>query len=288
MHLYTIKRVVGYAIVAFIAFLLMLLFFSIPAQADVFVFGSLDNYTPVILPNGSYVHQGENISQGNYYDLSGVYGWSGILANWNDDYDNAGITNPDHAVTLDTRNLYSTYIDPNTFPVGRWYQFDGGIGCYGGSSNTNSNGGTILGATPTPTYSEADLCTNGFGNGNAFVFTVYPQAGVPDTGKHKVVHTSYMTILQGGSSVQVPVTYTEFETPVPTPPASVPQPDATVAPQDMASAVQPPAGDVQDVNGYNIPGGAAGAVQVTASAPVPVWVPVFAVLVVLVVMRRRK
>ena len=129
---------------------------------------------------------------------------------------------------------------------------------------------------------------NGFGNGNAFVFTVYPQAGVPDTGGHEVVHTSYMTILQGGSSVQVPVTYTEFETPVPTPPASVPRPDATVAPQDMASAVQPPAGDVQDVNGYNIPGGAAGAVQVTASAPVPVWVPVFAVLVVLVVMRRRK
>ena len=36
----------------------------------------------LVLPNNSYVHQGDNISQGNYYDLHGVYGFSGEVASW--------------------------------------------------------------------------------------------------------------------------------------------------------------------------------------------------------------
>ena len=94
--------------------------------------------------NNSYVHQGDNITQGNYYDLSGIYGFSGILAHWNDDFDNAGVTEPDYMFTI--ISPYAVYIDPAKFPVGRWYQWDGGVGCYGGT-NTNNNGGTILGAT---------------------------------------------------------------------------------------------------------------------------------------------
>ena len=67
--------------------------------------------------NNSYVHQGDNITQGNYYDLSGIYGFSGILAHWNDDFDNAGVTEPDYMFTI--ISPYAVYIDPAKFPVGR-------------------------------------------------------------------------------------------------------------------------------------------------------------------------
>ena len=285
MYPYKLTRLICYASVAFIAFLLLVIFFVSPVQADVFVFGSLDNNTPIVLPNDSYVHQGDNISQGNYYDLSGVYGWSGVLANWNDDFNNAGITNPDHTVTIDPRHIYSTYIDPAVFPAGRWYQFDGGLGCYGGTSSTSNNGGTILGPTLTPTYSESGLCTNGFGNGNAFVFRVVAPVNGQGAGTKTVYKTSYVTILQNGESVQVPVTVSETETITPAILAPTEQPTETVAVPDVN---QPPTGDAQDVNGYGINGPVVGAVQVTASAPVPVWITVFAILVMLIVKRRGK
>ena len=265
-----------------------------PVLADVFVFGSLDNYTPVVLPNGSYVHQGENISQGDYYDLSGIYGWSGILANWNDDYDYAGITNPDHTVILRPATLYSTYIDPSIFPVGKWYQFDGGVGCYGGTTTTSNNGGTILGYTsPTPTYSEADLCTNGFGNGNAFVFQVVAPPAMSQQ-ERTVIYTSNITISQNGTDIRIPVTYTQVQTyygtPEPTINSStsgtieIPTPLPT-APPASAQPVNP---DVQDQNGIPINGGVSGATVVTEKSPVPIGVLVLAVLASLVVMRQKK
>ena len=76
-----------------------------------------------------YVHQGENISQGNYYDLSGIYGFSGVVVSWKDD-DNAGITQPEYVITLSHPS--KVYIDPEIFPAGRYYQWDGGY-CYSDS-----------------------------------------------------------------------------------------------------------------------------------------------------------
>jgi hypothetical protein len=260
MYPYKLTRLICYASVAFIAFLLLVIFIASPAQADVFVFGSLDNYTPIVLPNNSYVHQGENISQGNYYDLTGVYGFSGTVANWNDE-DNEGITYPDHVVFLSKPR--TVYIDPAIFPVGRWHQFDGGVNTTGGYS---------------------------FGSDNTYVFKVVANPNGMATGEsHTVTKTSYITILQNGESVQVPVTYTEIETVTPAILATATQPTETATAQETAAPVdQPPAGDAQDVNGYGINGPVVGAVQVTASAPVPVWVPVFAVIGMLIVRRWKR
>ena len=77
-HCKTIIKIV----VAIALIFLVVLFIVQDVHADVFVYGSIYNYSEVVVPNNSYVHQGENISQGRYYDLSGVYGWSGLLANW--------------------------------------------------------------------------------------------------------------------------------------------------------------------------------------------------------------
>ena len=132
--------------------ILILSALSAPSSAAVFVYGSEYNYSEVVLPNNSYVHQGENISQGNYYDLNGVYGFSGILGHWKDD-NGMGVYAPDHLVTLDGNLRKPTYIDPAKFPVGRWYQWDG-ITCR-----------------------ESDYCTSSFGHGNNYVFSVVRPIG---------------------------------------------------------------------------------------------------------------
>jgi len=88
-----------------------------PASAGVFVYGSVPNYSAVVLPNNSYVHQGENISQGNCYDLSGIYGWSGEIAHWADDSD-SGYAAPETIIKL--VHPEKTCINPEKFPVGRY------------------------------------------------------------------------------------------------------------------------------------------------------------------------
>lgn len=127
-------------------FLLMVLGIAlVPASANLLVYG-VANYSEVILPEGSYVHQGENITQGLYYDLSGVYGFYGRVSHWSNDV-NSGITRPDYVVNLD--HPEKTFISPSVFPAGRWYQYDGDEYCRIDS-----------------------LCSSGFGNGNSYVFYV--------------------------------------------------------------------------------------------------------------------
>ena len=250
------------------ALLIILISLIVPvASADVFVYGSEYNYSVNVLPNNSYVHQGENISQGNYYDLTGVYGFSGELAHWNND-NSVGQGIPDQTVVLVGHGL--TYIDPSQFPAGRWWQWDSRY-CASGS----------------------DVCVTGFGNNNAYVFSVVPQPIIKQ--EKTIVHTSNITISQNGTSFEIPVTYTEIQTyygtPAPTSTTGiggtimVPTPIPT---ETQAYNDQPPNSDVQDQNGIPINGGVQGAVQVTAKAPVPVVVPLLAVIGMLFVVRRKK
>jgi hypothetical protein len=235
-----------------------------PVKADVFVYGSEHNYSVAMRPNNSYVYQMDNITQGNYYDLTGVYGFSGELAHWNSD-DDSGIDAPDIVIKL--LQPRSVYIDPEKFPVGRYFQWDG------------------------ESCDSSDLCTNGFGHGNAYVFYVSPP--LLSTQETTIVHTSNITISQNGNQIEIPVTYTEVQTyygtPVPTASIGssgtimVPTPEPTEDTSD-----QPLNMDVQDQNGIPINGGVAGAVPVTMKSPVPVVIPVFGVLAVLIVMRWKK
>lgn len=97
------------------------------ASAEVFVYGSNQNYSEVVLPNNSYVHQGENISQGYCYDLSGVYGWTGILGHWdNENY--IGYRAPSDYIDLNVGNPRNTCLDTPSWKVGDWYQIDSAIG----------------------------------------------------------------------------------------------------------------------------------------------------------------
>lgn len=256
------------ALLTFACALILLLGFLTPsASAEVFVYGSVPNYSAVVVPNNSYVMQGENISQGNVYDLRGVYGWSGQVGHWNND-NNAGIGQPDQIVTLTGKK--TTFIDPVKFPVGRWWQWDGDY-------------------CPVDSAS----CSTGFGRGNAYVFYVVQgqEGGVRErTG----VQTSYITILQNGSSIQIPVTYAQVETYYATPsPTSVPEgsgtimvsPTETPIPPTYAGPVNP---DVQDRNGITINGGVSGATVVTQKASGMIAVPALAVIAGLLVMRRKE
>jgi hypothetical protein len=148
-----------------------------PASADVFVYGSNPNYSAVILPNNSYVHQGENISQGNWYDLSGVAGFSGLFAYWEYDED-VGYTVPTTIVTLD--NLRWVYIDPVIFPAGRWFMWDGEF------------------------CKDADYsCSSGFGRGNNYAFAVVkPSRPLPQV----TSVNSEIVVSSGDTIIKIPVT----------------------------------------------------------------------------------
>jgi hypothetical protein len=253
-----------------IALILFLSIFVPPANAEMFFYGSVPNYSAVVLPNGSYVHQGQNISQGNYYDLRGVYGFSGELAHWDND-NSAGIGKPDQIVTL-TGGKQSTYIDPDKFPVGRWWQWDGDY-CPANS----------------------DSCSIGFGHGNAYVFYVTPESqdGQESLRERVIVQTSEITIFQNGSAIKIPVTYTQIQTyyatPEPTQEISgsgtiLVTPTETPEPTPIPN-LNP---DIQDQNRVSIPGGVSGATVVTAKGAVPIAVPVLALIGIVLVMRRKE
>lgn len=231
------------------------------AWANTLYYGPNLNYSEVVLPNNSYVHQGENISQGNYYDLSGVYGFSGVLAHWNDDY-NAGVTEPDLTYTI-AGSPYSVYIDPATFPPGQYYQWDGGTNCgansISGTSNYFSNGVLV---TSTP-GDEGSSCMGEFGNDNTYVFTVVARAApqyVP------VVHTMNVTETVGNQTIIIPVTYTDTITATPVP--VITEAQTIVVP---TTATPTPSGtqDAVDINGDPINGVSTNFQTVTTS-PVPV------------------
>lgn len=166
--------------------ILVLLVFTAPVNALVFVYGTNYNYSEVVLPNNSYVHQGENISQGNYYDLGGVYGFSGKLAHWKNS-DDIGYETPDKVVTLETIAHKVTYIAPEDFPAGEWYQWDG-------------------------QYCDEDkgYCSTGFGHGNNYAFAVVKKAPEWTTRTESVTTYKNITIAgEDGNETIVQVTVQE-------------------------------------------------------------------------------
>ncbi len=74
----------------------------------------------------AYVTQGMSINQSEYYDLSGIYGFSGELGWWKYWY-NEGSDDlaPDKIIDLNSMNYHKVYIDPAVWNLGNWYQWDG-------------------------------------------------------------------------------------------------------------------------------------------------------------------
>lgn len=157
-------------------------------SAQIFTYGSNYNYSEVVLPNNSYVHQGENISQGLCYDLSGVYGWSGILGNWKSEYD-YGYTAPDNHNNLNDINYKVVCLDSSKWPVGAWYQID-------------------------RITSDTDDYTSDHGNNLAFRVVPYIGESAPSS-TIEVVHTN-ISVQSGDEIVEIPVTYTMEVTAEPT------------------------------------------------------------------------
>ena len=227
-----------------------LLFFAILVVASVSAISwggdsKYFNYSINVLPNNSYVHQGENISQGNYYDLSGIYGFSGVVVSWKDD-DNAGITQPEYVITLSHPG--NVYIDPEIFPAGRYYQWDGGY-C----------------------YSDSDECTSSFGHGNAYVFAVVGPIKEIIPQDRAVVRTANITEQIGNQTIVVQVTYNEtIKGEIPQS-QSVAQQQTIIVPETPAPTVTPVTGptaqNVVDTNGNPINGVAGNYEQVTPKTP---------------------
>lgn len=127
--------------------LLGILLIVCPVHGAMLFYG-VPNYSVAIVPANGYVHQMDNITQNVYYDLSGIYGFSGRVAHWDSD-DAVGYVYPDQVVFLDKPE--HMYIDPAKFHPGRWFQYD-----------------------PESTYCTDDKawCGNSFGRGNSYVFYV--------------------------------------------------------------------------------------------------------------------
>ena len=167
----------------FVVCLAFAIFIVGTASASVISYGTNYNYSEVVLPNTSYVHQGENISQGNYYDLFGICGFSGKIAHWNHP-DDVGYENPDTIITLDDNPHHLTYIEPSKFPVGEWYQWDGAT-C----------------------GKDSGWCTSGFGHGNNYAFAVVASYHLKN---ETITKTKNITITgEDGNSIEVQVTVQE-------------------------------------------------------------------------------
>ena len=213
------------------------------AYADVISYGPSYNYSEVILPNDSYVHQGENISQGNWYDLSGVAGFSGLFAYWRYEED-VGYTVPTAIVTLD--NLRWVYIDPVLFPAGRWFMWDGEF-----CKDTGY------------------ACTSGFGRGNNYAFAVV-KSDKPIPQSTPV--SSEIVVSSGDTTIKIPVTLLQASTTETTPDIAAsnittiviptPTPEPTTEVTIGAAATQNPSIDT-----------------VTPKAGVPVMIPVVALVI---------
>jgi hypothetical protein len=195
--------IIGAFITLGIIICVWILLFSTPVSGEIFIYGSEYNYSVNVLPNNSYVHQGENISQGSFYDLTGVYGWSGYLAMWKHEED-VGYIMPDAYINFNTGPApRHYYIDPATMPVGDWYQIDKFT--FGKDSN--------------------DIQSISFGQNNALAFHVVSgqfatDAGgnpiaTPQVGTTMVVHQDVITQYNGTGIEHIPVTYTQLETVTP-------------------------------------------------------------------------
>ena len=71
------------------------------------------------------VQQGDNITQGETYDLSGIYSWGdyqGQFAYWKHWYNEGTNVEPTKVIFVEPRNRYNVYIDPSQWTVGNWYK----------------------------------------------------------------------------------------------------------------------------------------------------------------------
>lgn len=251
------------ALIVFSPFIIGITSASDSRAGTVFVFGPNYDHSAVVLPNNSYVHQGENISQNNYYDLSGIYGFSGVLGWWEDEY-YAGITYPDKTFNLNSHNVRHTYIDRESWPTGKYYQFDGGA------------------------YNkDKDITTSYFGKSNTYVFYVTaPTIPVEESAKVvNVTKTGEIEVNVGGNVTKVPVTYSEeiIITPEPT---NIPENQHTIVIPTTVQETQVQPNSI-DQYGHRIQEGPSDIQKVTP-APVPVWLPIIGCIGAAYVLSRRK
>lgn len=181
-------------VVAAFAIILGIWALSSVVDASTLTIGASYNYSAVVRPEHSYVMQGDNISQGFYYDLSGVYGWSGILGSWKNDY-NAGYTLPDYIVNLGDGDMHKVLIDKERWNPGRWYQIDSYV---------------------------ANEYGNAFKSGNNYVFYVVRNttdrnglvgsvATQPPVAELRIYNTS-VYVYDGNASIEIPMTVSVMET----------------------------------------------------------------------------
>lgn len=237
-----------------VGFALAILFLAVPVSA--FSYGSNYNYSAVVVPNNSYVHQGQNISQGNYYDLSGVYGWTGVLGHWKDDY-SVGYLLPDNTIDLNVGNIHTVYIDPLLVPTGKWYQLD---------KNRDSDG-----------YM--------FQNGNSYVFYVVKQSSAEfantiltvtvntkDAINYSVIN-SMVYVWNGTDSVEFPVTI-QIPEPIPT----------TALPENVHVITLPPTEipTQEPTSNFNL----APIAIVTPRTPLPIYLSLIALLSLVILCQR--
>ena len=236
-----------------------------PAKADdssvgtIFIYGSNYNYSVNVLPNNSYVHQGENISQGNYYDLSGIYGFSGVLGWWQDQW-TSGTTYPDKTFDLNVLKLHKVYINPATWPTGKYYQFDG------------------------MRYSDYTINGSYFGNGNCYVFYVVkpPENWTPQEQITNVTKTGEIEVNIGGNVTKVQVTYTEQITQAPAPTDTITGEHTIVVPAKTTAPIYSDATNIVDRYGNPVNNAPTDIKMVTPKSPVPGIIPVIACIVVLI------
>ena len=267
--------------IIFIGIFLVAMFLISNGQASSLSYGPNINYSAVVIPNNSYIHQGENISQGNYYDFSGIYGFSGVLAHWSNGYD-AGVTSPDYTYTI-SGSPYSIYIDPAKFPTGQYYQWDGGTNCGVSNSNSASNyfsGGVLVTGEPT---NAASSCYGEFGNGNAYVFTVVP-ATAPittptpvSTATPMTVYTNIIINTGNGTTASVPISYTIT-------PTSVPVAGQTIDISNAQTIVIPPTTPTIIAS----PPSDTSTIALVTQSPLPVWAGILSIVIVGLVLRKKE
>ena len=75
-----------------------------------------------------YVYQGDNVTVGETYDLSGVYSfgiYAGQFAYWKNWYYEGTSADPTKIISIAPRDIYNVYIDPAVWNVGNWYKYTG-------------------------------------------------------------------------------------------------------------------------------------------------------------------
>lgn len=75
-----------------------------------------------------YLQQGENVTQGETYDLSGVSGfglYEGQFAYWSNGNYEGTKHDPTKVMSIEPRFIYAVYIDPAIWNLGNWYKYTG-------------------------------------------------------------------------------------------------------------------------------------------------------------------